>query len=895
MIIPFLGGSAEARSASINAQKSINCFPVVDNKEPKSILSMYGTPGLKFFAQAVAYGSGVDGAVTISADTTLTRDMQYTTLTVNSGKTLSTAGFTILCSVLLTNNGTITDSTNGGTGGAGGTGYLNEGSAGGDGLIPGAAAGGNGGNGRGSTGVGGTGGKGGGLVRIFANTLTNAGTIHANAAAATASSGEAGDGADGGNGGIVSLTWGTAHTHGTEPTATAGSHSDGVAYGIDASTTLVILASETHGSITPADSSLSPKTIVVGGAVTVDANHSPFSTGGCINFPGATADFLTINTEADDLLGSGDYTIDFQVNADDTPIGVYTLFTCGINTFSQLHLLLQKTASGVIIGLYSYTNSYLEQVYTVVDATLSGFFHVLITRVSTAGKIFINGVLKATGIIYSTPVGVQAPLIKIGGGGSGFNAVPFLGKLTAFRLSTTARETADFTPPPTQYAVAVDGTDGAAGTVTWTNVPNFTFSSAAFRGGIVAGSKLYVCIGANILSITTAGVVTYLGVITTSTGNVFMAYSGTQILITDGTAYGHYIPTATDVLTDITDGDFPSASSCTWIDGYFIVTKTSTGQFYISALSDVTSWSATEFDTAMGSPDNLVRCFQANNNLWLAGETSLEVWYDSANVDFPFERVQGALIEDGLAGAAAICLIRDQLYFLSNKLEVLRTVGYQREKLSTIHLDKEIQSYTTTSDAVIYEYRADGHIFLVLTFPTADKTWVYDTTTDFWHEWQSYITAGTATYARHRGALGFFFNGKYIVGDHSSGTLLELDMATYTDNGQVIKRTRRSQIINKDRVWVLHHQLELDFETGVGIGGTGSGSNPDVSLRWSDDNANTWSTGITKKLGISGVYSGRVLWRRLGKSRNRIYELTMSEPVKFVLQGAYAELEELKA
>jgi hypothetical protein len=440
----------------------------------------------------------------------------------------------------------------------------------------------------------------------------------------------------------------------------------------------------------------------------------------------------------------------------------------------------------------------------------------------------------------------------------------------------------------TGYGTTVQITTVSDGTVTWTNTPYSAFSSAEFRGGEKFGTKLYVVIGANVLSITTAGVISILGVITTSTGNVFMAYNGTQILIVDGTAYGHYITAATGVLSDITDADFPASSSCAFADGYFVVTKTSTGQFFISGLYDAATWDALDFATAEGSPDNLVRCYYGNSNLWLFGTDTIEVWYNSGGTDFPFTRISGALIEDGLAGSAAICMIKDQFYFLSNKLEVLRTVGYQREKISTIHIDTEIQSYTTVSDVVLYEYRTDGHVFLVVTFPTADKTWVYDITTNYWHEWQSYKTQGVATYGRHRGAIGFFFNNKYVVGDYSNGFLYELDMATYTDNGEAIPRTRRTQIIDKDRLKVIHHSVELDFDFG-------QGSSPSVLLRWSDDEANTWSTGRTMSLGALRAYTVRAKENRLGCSRNRVYEITTSTNSRFVLLAAYAELEALKS
>ena len=77
-------------------------------------------------------GDGSDGDVTISSNTTLTRDMYYRNLTVDSGYTLNTGSFRIFVQRTLTNNGTIQRNGNAGTaGGAGGNGgYSSPGSQG---------------------------------------------------------------------------------------------------------------------------------------------------------------------------------------------------------------------------------------------------------------------------------------------------------------------------------------------------------------------------------------------------------------------------------------------------------------------------------------------------------------------------------------------------------------------------------------------------------------------------------------------------------------------------------------------------------------------------------------------------------------------------------------------
>jgi hypothetical protein len=63
----------------------------------------------------------------------------------------------------------------------------------------------------------------------------------------------------------------------------------------------------------------------------------------------------------------------------------------------------------------------------------------------------------------------------------------------------------------------------------------------------------------------------------------------------------------------------------------------------------------------------------------------------------------------------------------------------------------------------------------------------------------------------------------------------------------------------------------------------------DVSLRWSDDGGHTWSNTRTASMGAASDYSKRVIFRRLGmtmKLRDRVYELSGTDPVKIAIMGA---------
>jgi hypothetical protein len=67
------------------------------------------------------------------------------------------------------------------------------------------------------------------------------------------------------------------------------------------------------------------------------------------------------------------------------------------------------------------------------------------------------------------------------------------------------------------------------------------------------------------------------------------------------------------------------------------------------------------------------------------------------------------------------------------------------------------------------------------------------------------------------------------------------------------------------------------------------GYDPEIMLRWSDDGGHTWSNYHTATVGKIGEYYKRVFYRRLGmtlKLRDRVYELSMTDPVKTAIMGA---------
>jgi len=64
---------------------------------------------------------------------------------------------------------------------------------------------------------------------------------------------------------------------------------------------------------------------------------------------------------------------------------------------------------------------------------------------------------------------------------------------------------------------------------------------------------------------------------------------------------------------------------------------------------------------------------------------------------------------------------------------------------------------------------------------------------------------------------------------------------------------------------------------------------PQAMLSWSDDGGHNWSNEHYRSMGATGKYGQRVLWHRLGSSRDRIFKIAISAPMKKVMIAGYIE------
>lgn len=425
---------------------------------------------------------------------------------------------------------------------------------------------------------------------------------------------------------------------------------------------------------------------------------------------------------------------------------------------------------------------------------------------------------------------------------------------------------------------------------------NQTVNVGPYRGMLEAGGNLYFVNNNTVYKMDTAETATVLGTINTFTGRCGMASNGLHLIVVDGQD-GWVYEYGTATFAQITDAHFVDAEQVGFFHGRFVVNKPGTGEFYISdsypahaQLVNGTGWTSLDYATAEVDPDDLVGLTVQHQQLWLFGEYTTELYFDSGDSLFPFEAQPGGFIEWGCAAPWSIAKGDNTVVWLSKNRHgqgyVVKATGFTPQVISTRAVEEAISRFTTIADAYGYVYKTDdGHLLYVLTFPTGNRSFAYDFTTNLWHEQQSFGVG------RMRIATHAFFNNKHYVGDAINGNLYTLSSTTYQDNSTTISRKGRTIHHTKGYDRLFWHSLRLVFEQGVGLSsGAASNTDPQVAIRFSDDGGNTWSQERLAPLGKIGEYSAASEWYRLGQSRHRVWEWEVTAAVPVTLVDAVAEV-----
>lgn len=389
------------------------------------------------------------------------------------------------------------------------------------------------------------------------------------------------------------------------------------------------------------------------------------------------------------------------------------------------------------------------------------------------------------------------------------------------------------------------------------------------------------------------------------------AFNLRQIAIATGSGF-YCFDLSTNVLSQITyvihnaDGTTTpgtpfNASDVEFIDGYLFALVTGTNQVNASQPFDATDWNPLDYVLKSGASDNAVGLAADHLQLYVFGSQTTEVFFDNANpTGFPFTRVQNGFIQRGLISPSVLIEMDDGLFWLGAMQGggpvAYRNSGYTAVRISNHAVEAAMQSYPTVMDAVGSYYVEDGHTNFLMHFPSANSgrgaTWGFDTTTGLWHErlfWDTSVSDWAGDPARY---ITYAW-GQQIVADWRNSNICLQSLNVYTTldaAGAVapIRRQRTSPPLARTMNWNYFHEFQLDLQTGLNIPlDPAQGSNPLAILQFSDDGGQNWSNEITAELGMIGQTAWRVMWRRLGKSRDRVFRVTITDPIPIAIVNAY--------
>lgn len=328
--------------------------------------------------------------------------------------------------------------------------------------------------------------------------------------------------------------------------------------------------------------------------------------------------------------------------------------------------------------------------------------------------------------------------------------------------------------------------------------------------------------------------------------------------------------------------------------GYFVVLDVPDSRFYISNLLDGTIWDASQFAERTIGQDPWVSMYVSSyGQIWLFGGQTTEVWYNNGTSPFPFAPDPSGLMPYGCAAPYSVREAGDQIVWLATTAnggyQVMAAKGFNPQRISTYALENAIASYSQVDDAYGETYNDLGHMFYLLTFPSQQQTWCYDFRTGLWHERGTWI-AENNTYDAWRPQWHAFAFNTHLMADRDTGTIYRMskDFALDVD-GRPIRRVRRAPAIFLEHTKLKVSRIEVLLESGLGTT-TGQGQRPTLMLRSSTDGGKTWGVERTASAGAMGEYQTRCLFWRMGQARNRVFELSVSDPIPWRILDSFIDV-----
>lgn len=399
----------------------------------------------------------------------------------------------------------------------------------------------------------------------------------------------------------------------------------------------------------------------------------------------------------------------------------------------------------------------------------------------------------------------------------------------------------------------------------------------ACRGGVFFGGYQYFVMGDRLVRYEGNGQAADVGEVSGSS-RINAVSTPFGAMLVDSAGGGGYL-LSNSGLTQITDPNFAPSSDCAYVDGYFIAVPVDGGPVQRSASTDALTWPADGFFDAELLPDRNNGCRNLNNDLYVMGAESIEVFRTTGDSTMPIGRVGGASINAGLLSGHSE--YADTFVWLGRRrghdFNVFALSGGGAEPIGNEAVNELLNTeYTVDELRGCFCNRFSVASVEVVTFHLPRHVLAY------YGGWAIFET-GTDEVVPWAARLVSFVDGQFLAG--ADGAICKLaGWADIDDDYQVGFDT----FIRKLRGETLQvSSFELDCLTGQ------EASDYRVSLQTSED-GRIWGPRFWVPLGATGKYRQRVCFNYPGGLGS--YEsfcglrVRTSNNVQFALDSAQADI-----
>lgn len=459
-------------------------------------------------------------------------------------------------------------------------------------------------------------------------------------------------------------------------------------------------------------------------------------------------------------------------------------------------------------------------------------------------------------------------------------------------------------------------TKGASSPVSLLRTPGI--SSLTSLGGSSVGrgmykdqkrGHLYQVQGTSLIKQTNTTSPTLIGTIDGS-GYVPIADNGLVMVIIVPGVKGYFYTYSTGTLVEITDAIFldfmaqdGGVTSVVEKDQRFVYNTDE--EFFLGSdisVNDGKDFAALDFEDAETKTDPIVRVMDLNNELYVFGSETIELYQNIGGTAFPFQRILGATIDKGLKSRFGVVPVNRNFMFIGNGTNELPSIWVTgsgvANNISNQAIDSLIQGYTDTEleSVKALSYSQDGSTFACFVLP--NETIVFDVNASsaaglpIWHLRK---TGGTRWNVNDCVTI---FN-KVLV-QTNDGQVGEMSRSFTQEFGSNVTRKFTSPYIINKQNGIKVNNVELMMTFGVGTDpalptSTNASNVPVIEMKASFDQGNTFKSLGTREIGEIGQFNKRTNWRRVGRfTYVAVFEFETSSPVNIDLWKIDLDIEGLR-